>query len=77
MLLSNLIMMKALRFYNMKIIKSIYQDLNGNIWEVKRESLPKVRGEFVFWIAECTKKNISIRANLKKNIIIEIKKHQT
>jgi hypothetical protein len=59
----------------MQIIKSIYQDSNGNIWEIKRESLPKKKGEYVYWLAECKEKNICFRKNLKRDIIKEIKNH--
>lgn len=57
----------------MQFIKSTYKDLNGNIWEVKRESLPKKKGQFVFWTAECTEQNISFRSKLKRDVIKEIK----
>jgi hypothetical protein len=53
----------------MEIIKSIYRDSNGDIWEIKRGTLPKTRGEFVFWIGECPKKNIELRGNLKRDVI--------
>jgi hypothetical protein len=57
----------------MKIIKSVYQDSEKNIWEIKRESLPKKKGQYVYWLGECSEKNICFRKNLKRDIIKEIK----
>jgi|688.fasta_scaffold82978_6 hypothetical protein len=65
--------MKKKEIYPIAIIKSIYQDTEKNIWEIKRESLPKKKGQYVYWLAECKEKNISFRKNLKRDIIKEIK----
>jgi hypothetical protein len=65
--------MKKKEIYPIAIIKSIYQDTEKNIWEIKRESLPKKKGQYVYWLAECKEKNICFRKNLKKDIIKEIK----
>jgi hypothetical protein len=36
----------------MKLIGSLYQDKEGNLWLLKKESLPKKKGVFTYWIAE-------------------------
>lgn len=64
----------------MNIIASIYRDANGDVWEISRQTLPKKKGEYIFWVAECPKKNISLRGNLKKEVLNRIqetiKKHK-
>lgn len=57
----------------MKLLKSLYSDSNGNVWEIQKESLPKKKGQFNFWVAECLSINKSIRANLKRDLINQIK----
>lgn len=57
----------------MKLLKSLYSDSNGNVWEIQKESLPKKKGQFNFWVAECFSLNKSIRANLKRDLMNQIK----
>lgn len=57
----------------MKLLKSLYQDADGNVWEVQKESLPKKKGEYTYWIAECQSLNKTLRESLKRDIIKKIK----
>jgi hypothetical protein len=59
----------------MKIIKSIYQDANGNTWEIEMVSLNKLskKGEYVFWQGECSALNKTVRGKLKRDVINQIK----
>lgn len=57
----------------MKLLKSLYSDALGNVWEIQKESLPKKKGQFNFWTAECKSLNKSYRANLKRDLIKQIK----
>lgn len=57
----------------MKHIKSIYCDKKGNEWVVQQESLPKIKGSYTYWIADCNSLNKSFRADLKKQVIDQIK----
>ena len=52
----------------MKLLKSLYLDSKGNVWEVQKESLPKKKGYFVYWIAECKSTNKSLRSSLKRDL---------
>jgi hypothetical protein len=56
----------------MKMLKSIYQDSKGNIWEFERCSIPKIKGTYMYWVAECKEQNISIKADLKRDLIKKI-----
>ena len=58
----------------MKLIKQIYQDKKGNIWEIEKCSLPKKRGYYTFWSADCITLNKSFRDNLKGNLLKQIEK---
>lgn len=60
----------------MKLLKSLYQDNNGNVWEIEKQSLPKKKGQYNYWVAESKSLNKSIRANLKREIIKQIKNHK-
>lgn len=53
----------------MKLLKSIYEDSYGCIWEVTKFSLPKKKGYYNYWIAECKSLNIVHRGNKKKDLI--------
>lgn len=33
----------------MKNIGTLYQDDKGNVWLIKKESLPKKKGDYTFW----------------------------
>ena len=57
----------------MKLIKQFYQDDNGNIWEIESCSLPKKRGEYKFWTAECKSLSRHYREDNKKRLMIKIK----
>ena len=58
----------------MKLIRTIYTDLNGNVWEVQQEKLPKKKGVYTYWVAECKELNKCLRADLKRKIIALINK---
>lgn len=59
----------------MNIIKSIYQDANGNLWEIEKMSLNNLckRGEYVYWQGECSTLNKTVRGKLKRDVINQIK----
>ena len=57
----------------MKKIKSIYCDSKGNEWIVQQESLPKRKGTYTYWIADCNALPKSFRADLKNQVIEQIK----
>ncbi|MFY8161987.1 MAG: hypothetical protein ACOVNU_11705 [Candidatus Kapaibacteriota bacterium] len=57
----------------MKHIKSIYCDSKGNEWVVQKESLPKIKGTYTYWIADCNALSKSFRADLKNQVIEQIK----
>ena len=57
----------------MKNIKTIYSDSKGNEWVVQKESLPKTKGTYTYWIADCYALSKSFRADLKKQVIEQIK----
>jgi len=40
----------------MQNIKSTYRDNDGDIWEIERQSLPKKKGVYIFWVGECKTK---------------------
>lgn len=55
----------------MKLIKSIYQDSKGNEWVIEKCTLPKMkRGEYIFYAAECSSLDKSLR-NEKKGLLIK------
>lgn len=58
----------------MNLVKSTYQDANGNIWEIERIALKKItkRGEYIYWEAECKSLKKSVRGNLKRDVINQI-----
>lgn len=61
----------------MKLIKSIYEDPKGNQWVVQRIVLPKtVRGEYIFWQADCINFNMGLRAEKKTQLFNKIKNHK-
>lgn len=49
-----------------------YTDLLGNVWIICKESLPKKRGEYVYWIGECESLQKNFRENNKKEVILAI-----
>jgi hypothetical protein len=57
----------------MKMLKSIYQDGMGNLWEFERCSIPKNKGTYNYWIAECKGQNKCIKGDLKRDLIKTIK----
>ena len=56
----------------MQNIKSTYRDKDGDIWEIERQSLPKKKGVYIFWVGECTAKKLSFRGSLKREVIYMI-----
>lgn len=54
--------------YNMKLVKTIYRDNQSNEWIIQKESLPKKRGSYVYWIAECNVLNKCYREMKKKDL---------
>lgn len=58
----------------MKLLKSVYQDALGNIWEIERFELPNKRGTLVTsWVAECEALKLAYRGKNKKDCINQIK----
>jgi len=57
----------------MRLIKSLYSDDFGNVWEIEKQSLPKKKGSYNFYLAECKSLNKCFRSNLKRDIINQIK----
>lgn len=53
----------------MKLLKSVYTDNQGNVWEIQKQSLPKKKGQYNYWIAECHTKNLAYTEKLKRDII--------
>ena len=56
-----------------KVVKYTYQDSKGNLWEVEKVSLPKKKGNYNFYLAECKSLGCSFREPLKRDIIKRIK----
>ena len=57
----------------MKLIKGIYIDNKGNEWVIEQCSLPKKKGSYKFYVAECNAISKSFRADLKGQVIEQIK----
>lgn len=53
----------------MKLLKSVYEDSYGTIWEISKETLPKKKGVYTYWIAECKLFDAVLRGNKKKDLI--------
>lgn len=60
----------------MKLSRSIYVDSHNNEWVVQKHSLPKKKGEYVYWIADCVDLCKSIKADKKRDIISKIKNNE-
>jgi hypothetical protein len=60
----------------MKMLKSIYQDSKGNLWEFEKCSIPKYKGTYKYWIAECKEQDKSLKGDLKRDLIKKIKEIQ-
>ncbi len=63
----------------MRVVKSIYEDSKGKLWEVEKVSLPKLnkkKGNQSFYTAECKELNKSYRETLKREIIKKIKTYK-
>jgi hypothetical protein len=57
----------------MVLKRTVYADASGNEWEIEKNALPKLRGMYVYWIAECKKLSKSFRSDKKKDLIFQIK----
>ena len=57
----------------MQLVKQFYKDDAGNLWEIEKCSLPKKRGTFNFWVAECKALKRNYREDNKKSVIAKIK----
>jgi hypothetical protein len=57
----------------MKQVKSIYIDNKRNEWVIEQCSLPKNRSNYKYWIGECNALPKSFRADLKRQVIEQIK----
>lgn len=55
----------------MTLIKTVYRDQYGNEWTVQFETLPKKRGEYKYWTAECLNKHF--RGVSKTSLFNQIK----
>ena len=54
--------------------KRLFVDRNKRVWEIEKVSLPKKRGKYIFYTADClSNKKLGIRENklaeLKKSIL--------
>ncbi|HLO91580.1 MAG TPA: hypothetical protein VK172_10495 [Lentimicrobium sp.] len=52
----------------MKLTKSIYKDSKGNEWVFEKMSLPKKKGSYNYWIAECMSLNKAFRHEKKSEL---------
>jgi hypothetical protein len=52
----------------MKLLKSIYIDSKDNVWIIQKESLPKRKGTYNYWIGECISLNIAYKESKKKDL---------
>lgn len=52
----------------MVLVSQIYKDSNGNEWLIQKNSLPKKRGEFIFWTGECDALGKGYREHTKKEL---------
>lgn len=57
----------------MVLKRTVYADASGNEWEIEKSAVPKLRGMYVYWIAECKKLSKSFRSDKKKDLIFQIK----
>lgn len=60
----------------MKLLKSVYVDDDGNIWQIKKVALTKLtkkRGTYYIWDAECDTLKLGLYANKKKELLTKIK----
>lgn len=58
----------------MKLLQSIYQDSNGDIWQIKKVFTTNKRGTVVTtWDGECQARNIGLYGSKKKELIEKIK----
>jgi hypothetical protein len=57
----------------MVLKRTVYADASGNEWEIEKSALPKRRGMYIYWIAECKKLSKSFRSEKKKDLIFQIK----
>lgn len=55
-----------------ELSKQIYLDPLGNEWVLEKVCLPKRKGEYSFWIAECEELRKSFRENLKRSVLKQI-----
>lgn len=61
-----------------RLLYSVYIDQYDYRWHVQEHRLPKRRGVWVFWIAECIDdKNLSFRDESKKNVLWMIENRET
>jgi hypothetical protein len=57
----------------MKLIKAIYMDNKGNEWVIEQLELPTFQNRYRFWVGECNALSKSFRADLKKQVMQQIK----
>lgn len=57
----------------MVLKRTVYADASGNEWEIEKSALPKRRGMYIYWIAECKKLSKCFRSDKKKDLIFQIK----
>ena len=58
----------------MKLLKSVYSDDCGNIWQIKKVPLHNKRGTIYYqWDAECEHLKIGLYASKKKELLTKIK----
>lgn len=52
----------------LKIVKHIYKDANGNVWEIEKVTTPKKKGVYTCWIGDCVALNVSFKRDTKKQV---------
>ena len=61
-----------------RLLYSVYVDHYGMKWLLQEHRLPKRKGEWIFWLAECIDdKNLSFRDETKKNVLWMIANRHT
>lgn len=53
-----------------RLLYSVYVDQYGMKWLLQEHRLPKRKGAWIYWLAECIDdKNLSFRDETKKNVL--------
>jgi hypothetical protein len=58
---------------NVILKEKIYLDHKGRTWRVTKESLPKIRGMYKYWLAECMTHDLAFREDTISKVITKLK----